>query len=136
VPPEALVDACARQIGAGARLLTVVATDERERDGVFRLRYLFAAPREGSHPGRITSIELRLDAAHPSFPSVTAAAPAVHWDEREVRDLFGLEPRGHPDPRRLVLDDDWPDDRYPLRRVLPARPRSRPGTRAARAARA
>ena len=33
-----------------------------------------------------------------------------------MRDL-GLTPvGGHPDPRRLALPDDWPDDLHPLRK--------------------
>jgi len=35
--------------------------------------------------------------------------------ERELLDLLGITPRGHPDPRRLVLPDDWPGG-YPLRK--------------------
>ncbi len=28
-------------------------------------------------------------------------------------------PDGHPDPRRLMLADDWPEGVYPLRRDFP-----------------
>ena len=31
-------------------------------------------------------------------------------------DMIGVEPLGHPDPRRLVLPDDWPDNVHPLRK--------------------
>jgi Ni,Fe-hydrogenase III large subunit len=49
--------------------------------------------------------------------------PAAHWYEREVQDLLGLVPLGHPDPRRLVLHDDWPDGIHPLRKDFdPASP--------------
>lgn len=30
--------------------------------------------------------------------------------------MFGIKFEGHPDPRRLVLPDDWPDNVYPLRK--------------------
>jgi Ni,Fe-hydrogenase III large subunit len=30
--------------------------------------------------------------------------------------MLGLIPEGHPDPRRLVLHDDWPEGVYPLRK--------------------
>ena len=47
---------------------------------------------------------------------MTPKVPAAIWYEREVRDMFGLQPVGLPDERRLVLPDDWPDDLYPLRK--------------------
>lgn len=34
--------------------------------------------------------------------------------EREIRDLFGVEPRDHPLPRRLVRHAHWPRAWYPL----------------------
>jgi Ni,Fe-hydrogenase III large subunit len=52
----------------------------------------------------------------PEFPSVTPRVPAAVWAEREARDMFGLEPVGTPDARRLVLPDDWPEGLYPLRK--------------------
>ena len=41
--------------------------------------------------------------------------------EREVHDLFGIVPDGHPDLRRLALHQFWPEGYYPLRRDVAAR---------------
>ena len=41
---------------------------------------------------------------------------AADWYEREILDMFGLTPLGHPDLRPLVLYDDWPQGIYPLRK--------------------
>jgi NADH/F420H2 dehydrogenase subunit C len=48
------------------------------------------------------------------IPRDTSVAPSVHqiwpiaeWQEREVYDLFGVKYSGHPDLRRLFLEDDW-----------------------------
>jgi Ni,Fe-hydrogenase III component G len=30
--------------------------------------------------------------------------------------MFGITVENIPDPRRLVLPDDWPDGQYPLRK--------------------
>ena len=45
--------------------------------------------------------------------------PAANWAEREIRDLVGIEPVGHPYPKRLVLPDGWPDGVHPLRKDVP-----------------
>jgi Ni,Fe-hydrogenase III large subunit len=52
----------------------------------------------------------------PRIDSITPIIPGANWSEREVRDMIGVEPVGHPDPRRLVLPDDWPQDLFPLRK--------------------
>lgn len=50
-----------------------------------------------------------------AFPSLTPVLPQVSWDEREIHDLFGYIPNGHPDLRPLVRTPRWPDAFYPLR---------------------
>jgi Ni,Fe-hydrogenase III large subunit/Ni,Fe-hydrogenase III component G len=111
VPLERLAEACsAAYRELGATLATMVALDDRAQTGQFRLVYVFA------HSGRWISIEAGVDPARPRFPSVTPTIPAAHWYEREAKDMLGLIPEGHPDPRRLVLHDDWPEGVYPLRK--------------------
>ena len=68
-----------------------------------------------------------LDAA--AFPSITPLVPAAHWDEREARDMLGIVPVGHPDPRRLVLHERWPRGYHPLRKDVPADVRPPPADR-------
>lgn len=94
-----------------ARLALMVGEDDRAGSGRYRLSYIFA-PSDG---GWLT-LEALIDPAEPVFPSVTPLVPAAHWYEREVQDMFGLTAEGHPDPRRLVHHDDWPDGAYPLRK--------------------
>jgi Ni,Fe-hydrogenase III large subunit/Ni,Fe-hydrogenase III component G len=55
----------------------------------------------------------------PSYPSISPLIPAAHWDEREAKDLLGIIPVGHPDPRRLVLHERWPRGYHPLRKDAP-----------------
>lgn len=104
----------------GGFLSTMVGTDERSLRSMFTLRYVFSIEdidiydSDDEKPWVVVSTEIPPD--DPTFPSVTPKIPSAVWYEREVRDLLGLEPVGHPDPRRLVLPDDWPEGVYPLRK--------------------
>ena len=69
-------------------------------------------------------------AARPAvYPSVTPLVAAAHWDEREARDLLGIVPIGHPDPRRLILHERWPRGYHPLRKDVEAGVRPPAGER-------
>ena len=52
--------------------------------------------------------------------------PAAEWIEREMWELLGIDFKNHPDMRHLLLDDDWPEGNYPLRRSVRA-PHGREG---------
>jgi len=63
-------------------------------------------------------VSLRTLIAKPS-PQIDSIAPflkGAEWIEREITDLFGIRFVGHPDPRRLILSDDWPEGEYPCLR--------------------
>lgn len=110
-PPARLVATCSALATAlGAPLATMVGRDDRANSGSFRLNYIFGPP------GGWVTVATAIDPANPRFDSVTPALPAAHWYEREVHDLLGLTPAGHPDPRPLVLHDNWPPGLYPLRK--------------------
>lgn len=50
----------------------------------------------------------------PEAPTVSSLWKIAEWQEREVYDLFGVLYDGHPDLRRLLLDDNWQG--FPLRK--------------------
>ena len=52
------------------------------------------------------------------YESLTPLIPAAAWYEREIQDMFGIVPQGHPDPRPLVLHDTFPEGFYPLRKSV------------------
>ena len=51
-----------------------------------------------------------------ALDSLAAVLPGANFIEREIQDLLGVRFRNHPDPRRLILADNWPQGVYPLRR--------------------
>jgi Ni,Fe-hydrogenase III component G len=65
-------------------------------------------------------IELTVRAMLPldelSVPTITDIIPGASLYEREVHDLFGVKFEGHPDLRRLILPDEWPEKTHPLRK--------------------
>ncbi|WP_297211875.1 MULTISPECIES: hydrogenase large subunit [Thermodesulfovibrio] len=96
----------------GARFIHLTAIDFSEQRQKIQLNYFFLLLKE-----RINIIlKTELDSASPSVSSISDIIPGAIWAERECMDLFGVNFLGHPDPRRLVLPDDWPEDLYPLRK--------------------
>lgn len=125
VPKEELVEAVKHvHEGLGGRFITSCGMDMRKLNDCYRINQLFALDADR------TFLVLYSDVspADPTIPTITDLIPGAGWAEREVRDLIGVKPIGHPDPRRLVLPDDWPDYLYPLRKDFKVddRPPSQP----------
>lgn len=93
-------------------LRLMFATDERAINGCFKIYVVFSE--EGKDIFHLPFMKLKGD--NPKYRSLTPDIPAVHWYEREIKDMFGLIPEGHPDMRRLVLHDAFPANSYPLRK--------------------
>jgi len=52
-----------------------------------------------------------------SIDSVFSIWPTADWHERETAEMFGITFNNHPDPRKLLLPEDWTV--YPLRKDFP-----------------
>lgn len=99
---------------------TAAGTDERPITGKFAYQPWMYVQVEAFNKQKNYYIlfKIYLDPDDPSFPSVARDVPAALWIEREVKDLLGFNPVGHPDPRRLILPEDWPEGVYPLRKDM------------------
>ena len=64
--------------------------------------------------------------ADPHMPSLVSLWEGANWPERETFDMFGIEFDGHPDLRRIFLEESFPG--HPLRKsFLPPRSDARGG---------
>jgi len=103
-------------VALGLELQLFTAADTRRSSGDFTLVYVFAPP---THLPVVTLLA-SLPPLDPRAPSLATRSFAASRFEREVHDLFGIVPEGHPDPRRLALHQFWPAGYHPLRRDAPA----------------
>ena len=116
VAAEALAPRIGEAVASGGRFVMLVGLDERALGGD-GLAVEVVAMRPDASLARFRA-GIPLDGA--AYPSITPSVAAAHWDEREARDLLGIVPIGHPDPRRLVLHERWPRGYHPLRKDVPA----------------
>jgi NADH-quinone oxidoreductase subunit C len=94
-------------------LAELTAADFWPREPRFEIVYIVVSL---AHRRRLrVKVRLAGDDAH--VATVSDVWPAANWLEREVWDLFGVVFDGHPDPRRLLMPDDW--EGHPLRKDYP-----------------
>ena len=86
--------------------------------------YLPEEPRLGVHYELLSTerverlnVKTRLGTDDPSLPTVTDLFPTANYQEREVYDMFGVRFEGHPDPRRILMPEDYVG--HPQRRDFP-----------------
>ncbi|MEM3578203.1 MAG: NADH-quinone oxidoreductase subunit C [Candidatus Bathyarchaeia archaeon] len=66
--------------------------------------------------GTIITIGTIVSKENAKIESITDLIPGANFHEREVSDLFGVTFEGHPNPKRLILPEDWPENVFPLRK--------------------
>ena len=68
---------------------------------------------------RNLSLQLRipLEDGQPHISTATGVYDVANWRERELLDMFGIIPDGHPDPRRILMPEGT--EGHPLRKDFP-----------------
>lgn len=101
-------------------LSEMTATDFWPREPRFEVIYILVSI---EHKRRVR-LKVRLTGANAHLATATGLWPAANWLEREIWDLFGIAFDGHPDPRRLLMPEDW--EGYPARKDYPVQIQKRP----------
>jgi NADH-quinone oxidoreductase subunit C len=95
-----------------------------DSDNCFEVLYHYAYDQTGCV---VTLKAFIRDRENPAIESITPFLPAAEWIEREIHDILGIDFKNHPNMRRLILADDWPEGVYPLRKDLPSARLKDPG---------
>ena len=90
-------------------LKIITAFDERGKGGAFKIMYVFGVPKDNFFIAPYIMVQNE-------FPSLTPTMHEASVYERKIMTFFGLKPVGHPDPRTLILHENWPNDAFPLRK--------------------
>lgn len=83
-----------------------LSTDDPQLKLVYGLRHLQTKAR--------LVVQARVAKDQAIVPSVALIYPAADWHEREAGEMYGIQYIGHPDPRKILLPDDWAG--FPLRK--------------------
>ena len=86
-----------------------------DSDDCFEILYHYSYDQTGCV---ITVKAFIRDRQQPQIESITPFLPAAEWIEREIHDILGIGFKNHPNLRRLILADDWPEGVYPMRKEV------------------
>ncbi|MBN1291147.1 MAG: NADH-quinone oxidoreductase subunit C [Candidatus Latescibacteria bacterium] len=100
----------------GGRLAIATAIDTRSG---MEILYHFVFPKEY----QVITVKTKVKKSSMEIESIAPFLDAANWIEREMHDILGLNFTNHPDMRRILMADDWPEGDYPLRRDFKERPR-------------
>ena len=94
-------------------VMMLFVDDERIEQGGYFIYCAFLSFKEQQW----SWVKTRLPADNPVFDSIAKEIYSANLFEREIKEMFGLEPLGNPDNRRLRLHDEvWPEGHFPLRK--------------------
>jgi len=94
-------------------VMMLFACDERKTRESFAIRCVFVDFKNSQW----IIVSMDIPQENPTFETLAKSMHSASLFEREIREMFGIEPKGNPDLRRLRLHDEvWPEGNYPLRK--------------------
>lgn len=100
----------ARFLHKDLRLRFVIASATDMKEGL-EIVYHFSDDKTGC----MINIKVLLPHTEPEIESLTQVFRGAEWIEREIYELLGIRFKNHPNLKRFLLPEDWPDGEYPLR---------------------
>jgi len=89
----------------------IIATGQDTPQGI-EILYHFSIDKTG----QIISVRVLIeDKKKPEIESLAPLFPGAEWIEREMWEMLGIKFIGHPNLKRLLLAEEWPEGKYPLR---------------------
>ena len=64
----------------------------------------------------LISVRVKLPKDKLEIDSIANIIKGANWIEREINEMLGINFKGHPNLKKLLLPDEWPEGVYPLRR--------------------
>ena len=93
------------------KLRFIIATGQDMPQG-FEILYHFSS----DSSGEIFSLRVLIeDKKNPQIDSIAPLFAGAEWIEREIWEMLGVKFIGHPNLKRLLLSEEWPEGKYPLR---------------------
>ena len=94
-------------------VMMLFACDERKEKRSFAIHCVFVDSRNSQW----VIVSMDIPQENPTFDTLAKSMHSASLFEREIWEMFGIEPKGNPDLRRLRLHDEvWPKGSYPLRK--------------------
>jgi Ni,Fe-hydrogenase III large subunit/Ni,Fe-hydrogenase III component G len=111
VSREQLSEAIAAQLARGFRLALVAAHEDGTAgsNASFRIVHVLLGT-----AGERVEVVVEIPRADAWLPTLAGISYPAGRFEREMRDLYGIVPRAHPQPYRLVRHGHWPTSFHPM----------------------
>lgn len=90
--------------------LTNLTAADYPEENIFQVVYNLVSLTKGY----VLMVRTTVDRENPVVPSVFPIWGGANWQEREVYDLMGIEFTGHPNLKRVLLDENF--EGHPLRK--------------------
>jgi NADH:ubiquinone oxidoreductase subunit C len=115
IPLERLIEMLRFLHDQGVTHISTISVVDRIGEKMFEILYhLYWENNE-------ITVRVEIPRENPVVPTVTPVLPGALTYEREIQDMFGIRVENIPNPRRILLSDDWPEGEYPLRKDYAAK---------------
>ena len=91
-------------------LAAITGLDLGPKAGQMEVLYHFCAG------AAVLTLRVTLDRATAVVPTICTIIPSASFFERELSEMLGIVVEDTPNPARLFLPDEWPENLYPLRK--------------------